>query len=323
VKVFRFVTENTVEEKVVERAMAKLQLDNMVIQQGRLVDQNKALSSGELLNILRHGADEIISSSVTISTDEDIDAILRRGEEKTAELNEQLRKRVQDMGGNLLEFRMDSIDDVNDRQQENSDYQENAKALKELIITSWDEGPRLRGQRSYNVDEYYRGVLKSDQKPKKAPLPRPPKQPTIHDFQFYPERLYELLEKETAAYRKRLEARKAGREEEEEFEGLTQEEEEAKDKMLTQGFSNWSRKDFNLLIKACERYGRRDIENITAETEGKTEKEVRAYLKAFKTNYKRINGWERIIERIEKGEERIQRLQDMQQALADKVGDRT
>jgi SWI/SNF-related matrix-associated actin-dependent regulator of chromatin subfamily A member 5 len=44
VRVFRFITEGTVEEKIVERAERKLYLDAVVIQQGRLLDQNKSLS---------------------------------------------------------------------------------------------------------------------------------------------------------------------------------------------------------------------------------------------------------------------------------------
>jgi len=36
VRVFRFITEHTVEERIVERAEMKLRLDNIVIQQGRL-----------------------------------------------------------------------------------------------------------------------------------------------------------------------------------------------------------------------------------------------------------------------------------------------
>jgi len=35
VRVFRFITENTVEERIVERAEMKLRLDNVVIQQGK------------------------------------------------------------------------------------------------------------------------------------------------------------------------------------------------------------------------------------------------------------------------------------------------
>lgn len=44
VRVFRFITEGTVEEKIVERAERKLYLDAVVIQQGRLMEQNKSLS---------------------------------------------------------------------------------------------------------------------------------------------------------------------------------------------------------------------------------------------------------------------------------------
>lgn len=33
-RVFRFITENTVEERIVERAEMKLRLDSIVIQQG-------------------------------------------------------------------------------------------------------------------------------------------------------------------------------------------------------------------------------------------------------------------------------------------------
>ena len=37
VRVFRFITDNTVEERIVERAEMKLKLDNVVIQQGKLI----------------------------------------------------------------------------------------------------------------------------------------------------------------------------------------------------------------------------------------------------------------------------------------------
>lgn len=38
VRVFRFITENTVEERIVERAEMKLRLDSIVIQQGGSMD---------------------------------------------------------------------------------------------------------------------------------------------------------------------------------------------------------------------------------------------------------------------------------------------
>lgn len=49
-----------------------------------------------------------------------------------------------------------------------------------------------------------------------------------------------------------------------------------------QGFSSWSRRDFNTFIRACEKYGRNDIKSIASEMEGKTEEEVERYAKVFK-----------------------------------------
>jgi len=81
--VFRLITENTVEEKIVERAEVKLRLDKLVIQQGRLIDNQKnALNKDEMLNMIRHGANHVFQSKDSEITDEDIDTILRKGEEK-------------------------------------------------------------------------------------------------------------------------------------------------------------------------------------------------------------------------------------------------
>lgn len=44
VRVFRFISEGTVEEKIIERADRKLYLDAVVIQQGRIMQQNAKLS---------------------------------------------------------------------------------------------------------------------------------------------------------------------------------------------------------------------------------------------------------------------------------------
>ena len=50
VVVYRFMTENSVEEKIIERAQKKLYLDAAVIQQGRLAEQSKTLSKDEMLS---------------------------------------------------------------------------------------------------------------------------------------------------------------------------------------------------------------------------------------------------------------------------------
>jgi SWI/SNF-related matrix-associated actin-dependent regulator of chromatin subfamily A member 5 len=71
VQVFRIVTEDTIEQKVVERAQQKLKLDAMVVQQGRLKDKDK-LSREELLDAVRFGADKIFKSKDSSITDDDV-----------------------------------------------------------------------------------------------------------------------------------------------------------------------------------------------------------------------------------------------------------
>ena len=61
VRVFRLITEHTVEEKIIERAEKKLLLDAVVIQEGRLASNNH-VSTSEMANIVTYGADFIVSS---------------------------------------------------------------------------------------------------------------------------------------------------------------------------------------------------------------------------------------------------------------------
>src|SRR5258708_40205435 len=58
VMVFRFVTDNAIEEKGLERAAQKLRLDQLVIQQVRDTHnaaKNAATSKHELLKMIQHG----------------------------------------------------------------------------------------------------------------------------------------------------------------------------------------------------------------------------------------------------------------------------
>ncbi|KAG8958146.1 hypothetical protein FRC05_009178, partial [Tulasnella sp. 425] len=90
VVVFRFITEGSVEERLQERAAQKLRLDQLVIQQGRQ-NPNKAANKEELLEYddpfsksLNWRADE---GGPSLMIDEDIDAIISKGEERTAEMH--------------------------------------------------------------------------------------------------------------------------------------------------------------------------------------------------------------------------------------------
>lgn len=49
VNVYRLITENTIEEKIIERQLVKLKWDNLVIQQAKTSSQkNKSLSKEEI-----------------------------------------------------------------------------------------------------------------------------------------------------------------------------------------------------------------------------------------------------------------------------------
>ena len=64
VNVFRFCVENSIEEKVIEKAYKKLRLDALVIQQGRLTENTKTVNKDDLLAMVRYGAEMVFSSEV-------------------------------------------------------------------------------------------------------------------------------------------------------------------------------------------------------------------------------------------------------------------
>ncbi|XP_034864254.1 probable global transcription activator SNF2L1 isoform X2 [Mirounga leonina] len=324
VRVFRLITDNTVEERIVERAEIKLRLDSIVIQQGRLIDQqSNKLAKEEMLQMIRHGATHVFASKESELTDEDITTLLERGEKKTAEMNERLQK----MGeSSLRNFRMDTEQSL--YKFEGEDYREKQK----LGMVEWIEPPKRERKANYAVDAYFREALRVSE-PKVPKAPRPPKQPNVQDFQFFPPRLFELLEKEILYYRKTIGYKVprnpdipnpavAQREEQKKIDGaepLTPEETEEKEKLLTQGFTNWTKRDFNQFIKANEKYGRDDIDNIAREVEGKSPEEVMEYSAVFWERCNELQDIEKIMAQIERGEARIQRRISIKKALDAKI----
>ncbi|RXN09191.1 SWI SNF-related matrix-associated actin-dependent regulator of chromatin subfamily A member 5 [Labeo rohita] len=309
VRVFRFITENTVEERIVER---------------RLVDPNTSkLGKDEMLSIIRHGATHVFASKESEITDEDIDAILERGEKKTMEMKEKLANLGE---SSLRNFTMDTENSVYNFEGE--DYRE-----KKKVITNWIEPPKRERKANYAVDAYFREALRVSE-PKAPKAPRPPKQPNVQDFQFFPPRLFELLEKEILYYRKTIgykvprnpdlpnsaQMQKEEQAKIDEAEPLNEEELEEKENLLSQGFTIWTKRDFNQFIKANEKWGRDDIENIAREVEGKTPEEVMEYSAVFWERCNELQDIEKIMAQIERGEARIQRRISIKKALDSKIG---
>ncbi|XP_067262765.1 probable global transcription activator SNF2L1 [Chanodichthys erythropterus] len=326
VKVFRLITDNTVEERIVERAEMKLRLDSIVIQQGRLIDQQNKLGKDEMLQMIRHGATHVFASKDSELTDEDIDTILERGAKKTAEMNERMQKLGE---SSLRNFTMDTGGTENSLYKfEGEDYREKQK----LSLIEWIEPPKRERKANYAVDAYFREALRVSE-PRAPKAPRPPKQPNIQDFQFFPPRLFELLEMEILYYRKTIgykvprnpdipnsaQVQKEEQAKIDEAEPLSPEETEEKEKLLTQGFTNWNKRDFNQFIKANEKYGRDDIDNIAREVEGKTPEEVMEYSAVFWERCNELQDIEKIMAQIERGEARIQRRISIKKALDAKI----
>lgn len=331
VRVFRFITENTVEEKIVERAEVKLRLDKLVIQQGKLVDNKTAsLNKDEILNMIRFGANHVFASKDSDVTEEDIEKILQKGEEKTNDQKEKLDALGE---SSLRNFTMDTPTGGTNQyvyQFEGEDFREKAKLM---ALGNWIEPPKRERKANYAVDAYFREALRTSE-PKAPKAPRPPKQPIVQDFQFFPPRLFELLDQEIYYFRKSLsykvpkntelgpEATKIQREEQrkiDEAEALSEDEMGEKESLLQQGFTNWTKRDFNQFIKANEKYGRDDIDNIAKDVEGKFPEEVVEYSTVFWDRCHELQDIERIMAQIERGEAKIQRRASIKKALDGKV----
>lgn len=99
VRIYRFVTESSIEERIYKRALKKLYLDAMVVQQGRINQaaraSNNKVSKEELMSMVRFGAEEIFKSRKEDVTDEDIDALLAQGEATMEKLQESAKGSTQ------------------------------------------------------------------------------------------------------------------------------------------------------------------------------------------------------------------------------------
>uniref|UniRef100_A0A7N0TWT8 Uncharacterized protein n=1 Tax=Kalanchoe fedtschenkoi TaxID=63787 RepID=A0A7N0TWT8_KALFE len=133
VEVFRFCTEYTIEERVIERAYKKLALDALVIQQGRLAEQ-KTVNKDELLQMVRFGAEMIFSSKDNTITDEDIDRIIAKGEEATAVLGAKMKKFTED----AIKFKMDETAELYDF---DDDKDENKVDFQKFVSENWTAEP--------------------------------------------------------------------------------------------------------------------------------------------------------------------------------------
>ncbi|TMW59997.1 hypothetical protein Poli38472_000039 [Pythium oligandrum] len=364
VRVFRFISEGTVEEKIVERAERKLYLDAAIIQQGRLAQQNRKLSKDELMTMVRFGADEIFNARGSMITDDDIDAILAKGEERTESMKSKI---AADMQHNLANFSLSGEDaNVSSLYEFEGELFSKGSSNGQVLPSTFIALPQRDRKVNYNEDDYYRqqaGIVKA--KKVKKPGSDQIKVPVVHDYQFFnQERVVELLTKKTQVENKRKDimrlikeakaeeqrlksrqpkkksddestsaANSADEEEEEnnaksaalekELEETQMDAKEAAEleKLEKEGFGDWTRRDLKQFITSCERYGRADKTNVCAEVAQLLVKDiadVERYFITFWKRYKELKDHAKYIEKIERGEKRLERNEVVKQALARK-----
>ena len=361
VQVFRFISEGTVEEKIIERADRKLFLDAAVIQQGRLAEQHSSVNKDDLMKMVRFGADQILSGTDGTYTEEDLDALIAKGEEKTNAIQAKLQT---DCQHNLASFSLLTEDDTG---KDTFDFGgENYRgADKKKTGGNFINLPQRERKRNYDVNEYFRETMNTGGSSgmkahaADAAAKKRRKGPNYQDFQLYnKDRLEAISQRERDLAEKKEEQLELIKEirlkvkrvlaagsnvttEGEKCEELLEEanglernldddqyfslsplESTEKDKLLAEGFPDWSKKDFKSFCTSLEKHGRYDILNIVKDVvkeTGKEEAEIKRYYVAFWLHYRRISDWKKILDKIEKGEKKILRLRQIRDAIQERV----
>ncbi len=332
VNVYRLITEDSVEDKILRVAMAKLRLDTVVIQQGRLTEQKKNLNKNDLLDAIRYGADKFFKSNLDL-TDEDLDVILTRGEAKTKEMNEEIEKKVGDGASGL-----DALNFSHDAEYKGLyDFGGVNYKDKEQVASSvftLDIGKRTR-VKSYDESQFFRDQTRSGQasnvKDNKFQLLKYSRDPTLNDYMLVNVARYKEINAlgRAAVDKFNEDAEKSLKDGVDVTTKLPDPSSllnpalrAERNAIIKQAFRNWNRRDFSNFVRAMERHGRQNLDKIVPELGGtKTLEEVKAYaVKFWELGPSCIENWPKVFKNIVDGEQRIARRKEMEKALRIKVG---
>jgi len=280
VKVFRLITQSTMEEKMIEKQSMKLKLDSLIIQKGS--QQKTGFSKEDLSSMISYGADSIFKAGDDI-TSEDIDIIIQKGEQQAKELQEKSDKIV----SQKYDMKNFEINTCNLWEFEDQDYFQKRKEIEQKIIADnvvkiLDEqkkgGRREKLKKLKNLNEdalcpdYEGGPIDTKQTPIDIP-----------DYKFFKDtkRLRELVEKEAASkFDPRYE--------------LSPNDICDRDAIIKESFDNWNYREYNRLLEALDFCLPHEADRIADFIETKTQSEVRKYLEVFTRRIKELNDYEHI-----------------------------
>ena len=403
VRVYRFITDGTVEEKIYRRALKKLYLDAMVVQQGRIsvgTGANSHASREELLAMIKFGAEEIFKSRNEDVTDADIDRLLEEGENKADTLVSEAKATTQlslanfTLGveeANIYDFEGISYkagvetktlrlilpspisqDDLHNKcarfgevtkvvihpnlkealvtfrtqggatdALEKIDYKASYAVREaqvvvssEMIDTCWTSAEKLgRGHRVREAVQFYTDddLAKIQQKAVKVPPPKLPKKPEFKFYQLYNQtRLIALHNTEVSLlirnWKLKYESEvPEGVEVQEET--LTAQELEERERLMNEGFPQWSHKEYRAVIQALSsgKIARNEANKIADEINNhcqtnKTPGEVRDYLDAlFERGPAMVPKFDAVEKRIENAQKKAMLRSDCVKIVRERI----
>jgi SWI/SNF-related matrix-associated actin-dependent regulator of chromatin subfamily A member 5 len=323
VLVYRFISENTIEEKIIERQAMRLKLDSLVIQQGRVNKTGDNLTKDQMKQMIQYGADAIFKAGDDF-TDEDIGLILERGEKKTNEFYEEAEKQAMNRSSLLLNMSFSNTDLY---KFENEDYNQKrkeecnkvlSKALAEELDNEqkYNRRERNKGNLNYNVDQNFDQLLANAKNIKKKA--KPMKIPIYHLYQNR-ERIIELKQKQAEELFKNGEKVPEKYEEWiDNFNYLNEEETNELVLLFSTGFVNWDKKDYETILSTIENNGKNCIHELVKDLSGtKSRKEIEGYYQRFWEQIETLPDGPRIIKTLEK-REKLEKQKNLTNILIDK-----
>ena len=319
VLIYRLLCENTIEEKILERQAMRLKLDSLVIQQGRVLKVGEHFTKDQMKEMIQYGADAIYRPGNDFK-DEDIDLILKRGEEQTNKFFEEAEKQAKSKSNLLLNFSFDPNDLY---KFENEDYRLKRKANAEKVLNQAleeeieKESKMLYSRRDhthviYNVDQAQAHLFgKNKKKTRMAKIP-------IYHLYKNRDRLIELKQKQINYFISENKKIPEKIDEDSTIEdGLTKAEYKEMCTILKKGFPDWTKKEYDIFINDADLYGKKNIDKYVEDITTKTKEEIVKYSKVFWELIDSLPEGQRILKNIER-REKLERQKDHNSRLISK-----
>eukprot|EP00340_Litonotus_pictus_P005588 CAMPEP_0170515282 /NCGR_PEP_ID=MMETSP0209-20121228/1721_1 /TAXON_ID=665100 ORGANISM="Litonotus pictus, Strain P1" /NCGR_SAMPLE_ID=MMETSP0209 /ASSEMBLY_ACC=CAM_ASM_000301 /LENGTH=1089 /DNA_ID=CAMNT_0010799683 /DNA_START=4 /DNA_END=3273 /DNA_ORIENTATION=+ len=345
VTIYRFVTEGTVEEKIIERAAKKLKIDHLIIQKGKTV-QNKPTAL-EVNSMIHYGAADIFNQTEEAKKEFNIFDIIKYSENKTDEVSGKLKSLEDKMNITNLSL----ISNPNDIYQfEGEDYKKYT-ALENNFINVGNFGARerkflytnfqgnqenllklrkprvLTGWRA-NANGGYDHQLFNRERLDKLDM----KEQTWNDYleqiqkladsindeknESKPEKKEEISESNISSS-KENEICLSKKEKEKKLEELISKEpsefnsqdEEEREFLLSQGFAKWSKKDYQRLCEALKTISSSDYIELSKVIKGKSPEDIKQYLDRLLKSLHTVKGALKLQGRIEEVNQKNKKIE--------------